>query len=369
MGNLFWLLLGFVLVGSLNADEVRFYIGTSGREGAGILQGVLDSKTGKLTTPQLIAEAKGASFLAMSKDRRILYATLDLGQGNGGVGAFQLRDGQPARLLNAQPSKGTNATHVALDQKGKVLLVANYGSGSMTCFPLNPDGSIQPPKDFFVYQGRSLDPVRQEASHPHGAFVDQQNRFIYVPDLGLDKIFVYAINEDRLESLTQSTFELSPGSGPRHLAFHPHLPVAFVVNELSLTVAVLQVDLSSGQLSLNQVISSLPAGVATKSVTSSAIFCSPNGKNLYVANRGHDSLAVFAINSQGQITLIQHVLNVPATPRGFGISPDGHWLVCAGQKSGTLNAYRIDSATGKLSDTHQSVVAPAASSILFVDTK
>ncbi len=368
MINFFRLCIGLSLIGSLPASELQFFIGTSGREAPGILQATLESDTGKLSSPRVIAEAKGASFLAISKDRQTLYATLDLGQGDGGVGAFQLRGGQTARLLNTQPSQGKNATHVALDQQGKFLLVANYGSGSIASFPLNPDGSLQAKKDFFAYQGRGHHQVRQEASHPHGAFFDQQNRFVYVPDLGLDKIFIYALKEGRLDSSTQSSAELSPGSGPRHLAFHPHLPIAFVVNELSLTVAVMKVDSHTGQLSLGQVISSLPEGVEAKGVTSSAVFCSPNGKNLYVANRGHDSLAVFSISSEGQLTLIQNLLNVPATPRGFGLSPDGRWLVCAGQKSGTLNVYRIDPVSGKLSDTHQSVAAPGASCILFLDS-
>lgn len=367
MIKLFRLCLGLACVYSLSAKELRFYVGTLGQGAQGILMATLESETGKLSTPQLIAEVNGASFLALSRDERILYATLDLGQGAGGVGAFQLRENQPARLINIQPSEGKWATHVALDREGKVVFVANYGSGSIASFPLNADGSLRPKSDWVAYSGRGYDRVRQEAPHPHGVFFDAQNRYLYVPDLGLDRIHIYAWQEGRLKSPTLGAAELAPGSGPRHLAFHPFLPMVFVVNELTLTVAAMKFDSATGQLSLEQVISSLPEGVKPQGATSSAIFCSPNGKNLYVANRGHDSLAVYAINAAGQLTLIQQVLHVPATPRGFGLSPDGRWLVCAGQNSGTLRTYRIDPASGKLSETSYLVVAPGAACVVFSD--
>ena len=157
---------------------------------------------------------------------------------------------------------------------------------------------------------------------------------------------------------------VAAGAGPRHLAFHPAGTYAFVNNELNMTVTVFAVEADGGLKEL-QTVDTLPAGADKKGVSTAEIFVRPDGKALYVSNRGHDSIAAYAIAQDGKLTLLQHVLGVPATPRGFGLSPDGRWLVCAGQKSGTLNAYRIEQ-DGTLTDTRQSVVAPAAACVVFV---
>jgi 6-phosphogluconolactonase len=158
---------------------------------------------------------------------------------------------------------------------------------------------------------------------------------------------------------------VDPGAGPRHFAFHPQGGFAYTCNEMALTVSTFKLDATSGGLTEIQSLATLPKGASPTGASTAEIFCLPNGKALYVSNRGHDSLAVYAIGADGKLALIQHMLNTPATPRGFGLSPDGRWLVCAGQKSGTINAYRVDLATGKLTDTQQSVVTGSSCCILF----
>lgn len=347
------------------AADLTFYVGTSGAESKGILRGTLDSETGKLSTPVVIAAAKGPSYLALSNDGKVLYATAEVA--GGGVAAYRLgADGQ-ATLLNAQDTKGKGATHVSVDRTGKFLFAANYGSGSVACLPLQADGSIGPASSFFQHEGSGPNKARQAGPHAHGIYPDAANRFVYVPDLGTDDVFIYRFDAAKglLTPNDPKSGRVAPGSGPRHLAFHPKGGFAYVCNEMLMTVSAFAVDAQTGAMKEVQVLPTLPEGASAKGASTAEVFCLPSGKALYVSNRGHNSLAVYALAADGKLSLIQHVLDVPAVPRGFGLSEDGRWLVCAGQKSGTLNAYRVDPETGKLTDTRQSVAAGSACCIVF----
>lgn len=350
----------------LLAAEQTFYIGTSGGDSKGILRGTIDAETGKLSLPVVIAaDAKGPSYLALSADGKVLYTTAEVA--GGGVAAYRLNADGTTTFLNGEDTKGKGATHVSIDQTGKFLFAANYGSGSVACLPIKPDGSLGVASGFSQHEGSGPNPGRQAAPHAHGIYPDAANRFVYVPDLGTDDIFIYRFNATAgtLTPHQPKSGRVAPGSGPRHLAFHPQGGFAYVCNEMLLTVSVFTVDTQTGAMKELEVLPTLPEKASAKGVSTAEIFCHPSGKALYVSNRGHNSLAVYTIGADGKLTLSQHVLDVPAVPRGFGLSSDGRWLVCAGQKSGTLNAYRVDAATGKLTDTKQSVVAGAACCIVF----
>ncbi len=353
------------IVSLLHAAELTYYVGTSGPQAKGILRGTIDAETGKLSVPVVIADAKGASFLALSKDAKTLYATSEVA--GGGVAAYRLAAGGTATLLNAQDSQGKGATHLSVDPSGHNLLVANYGSGSVACLPLKDDGSLLPASSFNQHVGGGPNAKRQAGPHAHGIYADAAGRFVYVPDLGTDDIFIYRLDAAKglLTLNNPKSGRVAPGAGPRHFAFHPQSGFAYACNEMALTVSAFKLDAASGGLTEIQTLPTLPEGASATGASTAEIFCLPNGKALYVSNRGHDSLAVYAIGADGKLSLIQHVLDTPATPRGFGLSSDGRWLVCAGQKSGTINAYRVDLATGKLTDTHQSVVAGSSCCILF----
>ncbi|MEY3837227.1 MAG: hypothetical protein RL304_209 [Verrucomicrobiota bacterium] len=354
-----------LLAASAVAGDLTFYVGTSGPASKGILRGAIDLESGRLAEPTVLAEAKGPSFLALAPDGRTLYATAEVA--GGGVAAYRLGADGKAALLNSEDTKGKGATHVTLDQTGKFLFAANYGSGSVACLPLKADGSLAPASSFLQHEGSGPNKGRQAGPHAHGIYADAANRFVYVPDLGTDDIFIHAFDAatGTLKPSPAKSGRVAPGAGPRHLAFHPQGGFAYVCNEMALTVSVFSVDAATGAMKEIQVLPTLPAGADTKGVSTAEIFCLPNARALYVSNRGHNSLAAFAIGADGKLTLLQHQLDVPAVPRGFGISPDGRWLVCAGQKSGTLNAYRVDPATGRLTDTKQSVAAGAACCIVF----
>ena len=340
-----------------------FYVGTSGAKAPGILRCVLDGKTGKISAPTIAAEAKSASYVALSLDAKFLYATAEGAEG--AVGAYAV-EGDKLRLLNTEASKGKGPTHLVVDAPRRNLVVVNYGSGSTTALPIKADGSLAPASSSIQHVGTGPNAGRQSGPHAHGVYLHPKSGRAYVTDLGTDDIFIYKFDVEKglLAANKPKSGRVTAGEGPRHLAFHPNGKFAYVNTEMGLNVVAFSVERNGGLRQL-QSLPTLPAGAETKGVSTAEIFVRPDGKTLYVSNRGHDSIAVYAIAQDGQLTLLQHVLGTPATPRGFGLSADGRWLVCAGQKSGTLNAYKIG-RDGRLTDTKQAVEAAASAAIVFV---
>ena len=340
-----------------------FYVGTSGAKAQGVLRCTLDGKTGKISTPTVAAEAKSASYLALSPDAKFLYSTAE---GAEGAVASYAVEGDKLRLLNTEASKGKGPTHLAVDAARKNLIVVNYGSGSTTALPIKADGSFAPASSSVQHVGTGPNSARQAGPHAHGVYFHPKNGRAYVADLGTDDIFIYKFDAEKglLTPNKPKSARVTAGEGPRHLAFHPNGRFAYVNTEMGMNVVAFSVERNGG-LKQIQSLPTLPAGADAKGASTAEIFVHPNGKTLYVSNRGHDSIAVYSIGQDGKLALLQHMLGTPAMPRGFGLSADGRWLVCAGQKSGTLNAYRIG-RDGKLVDTKQSVEAPASAAILFV---
>ena len=340
-----------------------FYVGTSGAKAPGVLRCVLDGKTGKISAPTVAAEAKSASYVALSPDAKFLYATAEAAEG--AVAAYAV-EGEKLRLLNTEASKGKGPTHLVVDAAGKNLVVVNYGSGSTTALPIKADGSFAPATSSIQHVGTGPNAGRQSGPHAHGVYFHPKNGRAYVADLGTDDIFIYKFDAEKglLTANKPKSGRVTAGEGPRHLAFHPNGKFAYVNTEMGLNVVAFSVERNGG-LNEIQSLPTLPVGADKKGVSTAEIFVRPDGKTLYVSNRGHDSIAVYSIAQDGKLTLLQHMLGTPATPRGFGLSADGRWLVCAGQKSGTLNAYRIG-RDGKLTDTKQAVEAPSSAAVVVV---
>ena len=340
-----------------------FYVGTSGAKAPGILRCVLDGKTGKISVPTVAAEAKSASYVALSPDAKFLYATAE---GAEGAVASYAVEGDKLRLLNTEATKGKGPTHLVVDAAGRNLVVVNYGSGSTTALPIKADGSFAPATSSIQHVGTGPNAARQAGPHAHGVYFHPKNGRAYVADLGTDDIFIFKFDAEKglLTANKPKSGRVTAGEGPRHLAFHPNGKFAYVNTEMGLNVVAFSVERNGGLKEI-QSLPTLPAGADKKGVSTAEIFVRPDGKTLYVSNRGHDSIAVYTIAQDGKLTLLQHMLGTPATPRGFGLSADGRWLVCAGQKSGTLNAYRIG-RDGKLTDTKQAVEAAAAAAVVFV---
>jgi 6-phosphogluconolactonase len=257
-----------------------------------------------------------------------------------------------------------------VDQPGANVLVANYGGGSVGCLPLNEDGALTPLSAFIQHHGSSAHPKRQTQPHAHGIYTDPANRFVLVPDLGLDKVMVYRFDAatGSLEANEPPFAPLAPGSGPRHLTISPTGHFVYVINELTCTLSTFSYDQQRGVLTEIQTVSTLPNEVPLEAgFTAAEVYLHPSGRFLYGSNRGHDSLTVYAVQpKKGTLTFVENVPSRTAVPRGFGIDPTGNYLIVGGQQSDDAAVFRIDSDTGRLQATGQKVRVGAPVCVTFV---
>jgi 6-phosphogluconolactonase len=337
--------------GVASAGEAPFYIGTYTSDGGskGIYRAVLDTETGTLSEPTLVAETPGPSFLALRPGGAFLYAVRESPEGQ--VSSFAVQPDGTLRHLNTESAHGGGPCHVAVDRGGKNLFVANYGGGSLACLPIEADGSLAPASTVFENSGSGPNKQRQEKPHLHAIYPDAESRFVYACDLGTDEVLVFRLDAEqgKLTPAEPRSAKVPPGGGPRHLAIHPGGRFVFVNNELTNTVTAFRRDLQNGSLAAIQTIPTLPDGEPVPGNTTAEIFLDPSGKWLYVSNRGHDSIAAYAVADDGRLTLLEIEPAGVAVPRGFGIDPSGQWLVVAGQKTNDLTALKIDPSYGTLS--------------------
>jgi 6-phosphogluconolactonase len=340
-------------------EKLWVFVGTyTGKASKGIYRCELDLATGKLEPRGLAVETANPSFLAIHPNHRFLYAVGEIsefgGKKSGAVSAFSLnpKTGELA-LLNQQPSGGAGPCHLVVDQQGKHVLAANYGGGSACVFPIGEDGRLGEATAFVQHRGSGTNPQRQDAPHAHSINLDPANRFAFVADLGLDKVLVYHYEADKgtLTPNDPPAVDLAPGSGPRHFAFHPSGRFAYVINELKSTITAFKYDANRGVLETLQTVSALPKDFKGKSWTAE-VQVHPSGKFLYGSNRGHNSIAIFTIDSNtGELTAVGHQGHQIKTPRNFGIDPTGTYLLVANQDSDSIVVFRIDARTGELTPT------------------
>ncbi len=356
------------------APKLWVFVGTyTGGKSQGIYRFLMDPASGELTGGELAAEAANPSFLAVHPTRRFLYAVNEVGnyggKRSGAVSAFALdpADGK-LTFLNREPSGGADPCHLAVDAAGKHVLVANYAGGNAAVLPIAGDGRLGPVGCDVQHKGSSVNRQRQEAAHAHSINLDAANRFAVVADLGLDQVRVYRYDA-ATGTLTPNDppfIATAPGAGPRHFAFHPSAPFAYVINELGSTVIALGYDAAKGTFKPLQTISTLPAGFKGENGTAE-VQVHPSGRFLYGSNRGHDSIAAFAIDpTSGTLTPIGIYSEGIKTPRNFGIDPTGTFLVVANQDSDSLVVFRIDPQTGALGPTGHKASVPVPVCVKFV---
>jgi len=353
------------------AEEIPFYIGSTGKppESQGIYRFTLDLDSGKLSAPQKVADARSASFLAIHPGGDFLYSTAE--GSPGAVAAYAIGEDGALKPLNQQSSGGAGPTHLWIDSAGKNLLVANYSGGSIACLPLREDGTLGEKTAFVQHTGSSVNPQRQKEPHAHGIYLDAEDKFAYVPDLGIDKVMIYKLDVEKgaLAPNEPASAAVAPGGGPRHLALHPAGGFAYVNTEMGNTIEVFKHDGETGALEPLQVVPTLPVDFSGSNTTAE-IFVHPNGRTVYVSNRGHDSIAVFAVEEgTGKLRPLDHTATGGKMPRNFTIDPTGKWLVAANQASDDIFVFRIDPATGKLSATGETAKLPTPMSIAFPPRK
>jgi 6-phosphogluconolactonase len=357
---------------SLAFDTV--YLGASPTdtpEGAkGIYRFFFNCETGAISPVTLAVKVCNPSFLAHHPSGKFLYAVNEseefLGQPGGGVSAFSvdLKSGALA-LLNRQPTGGDIPCHLAMDATGRVLVAANYGSGSVSVFPILPDGRVGIRSDLHQHTGSGPNASRQKGPHTHSVTFSPDNRFVLVNDLGIDQIVVYRLDLEKARLVLNQPAHLAPGAGPRHFCFSPDGRQGYSINELDNTVTRLDWDAQNGALTARESVSTLPPDFKNYS-KASEIALHPNGNFLYASNRGYDSIAVYRRHpATGHLSLIEHVPTGGSEPRSFGISPNGRWLIASNQYVNTLQLFRIDELTGKLTPQGEPIAAPSPICVLF----
>lgn len=354
----------WLLSSAVYADEAAVWIGMSEPvhgEREGVYRATLDLETGALTQPKLAAEIGMPEFLALHPEGKRLYAACRLPNGEGGVAAYEISDDtRSLRFLNAMPTGGGQACHVAVDRTGRCLFSAQYGGGSVTAYPLAPDGRILPHSSFIHHAGSGPNRARQEGPHPHFVGTDPANHFLFVPDLGSDQVVIYKLDPATCGLKPHGAGRCPPGSGPRHLAFHPNGRFAYVVNELKITVTAFRYDPAAGTLAEIQTIDSLPETLRKLPSTASEIYMHPSGRFLYAATRNDDTITTFQVDpDSGRLTFVEREPIRGSHPRSFNLDPSGKWLLAAGRDSNTISVFHIDAETGKLVYNNQIVNSPS----------
>ncbi len=357
-----------------SGEKLRVYLGTyTGGDSKGIYVCELDLGSGQLSQPRLAAEAVNPSFLAIHPSRKFLYAVGEIselaGKPGGGVLALAV-DAQSGQLtaLNQQPSGGAGPCHLTVDATGKNVLVANYGGGSVACLPIGKDGRLGEATAFVQHKGSSVNQERQEGPHAHSINVDADNRFAIAADLGLDKLLVYRFDAARgtLVPNEPPSASVTPGGGPRHFAFHPSGTFAYTNNEITSTVTAFSYDAARGTLTELQTISTLPHPVEGNSTAEIRVH--PTGRFLYVSNRGHNSIAIFAIDpSTGQLSAAGHEPTRGRVPRNFNLDPSARYLLAANQDTHNVVVFRVNHENGKLTATGSEIRVPSPVCVRFVN--
>ena len=240
------------------------------------------------------------------------------------------------------------------------MLVANYVGGSVALLPIQADGTLAPAAKVVQHTGSGPNAERQSSPHAHCIVADPSNRFVLAADLGADRVFVYRLDLEgkSLRHVEGGDAVMRPGAGPRHIAFHPTLPLVFVANELDSTVATLRFDAERGALSPRDTRSTLPAGWTGTNYPAD-IHIAPSGRTLYVSNRGHNSIAVFSVaDSTGALALEQVISTEGDWPRNFSLDPTGRWLLVANQRSDSIVVFERDQKSGRLTPTRQRIAVP-----------
>mgnify|MGYP006273628401 CR=1 FL=1 len=367
MKKILFLGIALFMVNSVSSAMLDVYFGTSEK---GIYYASFDSEKGSLGDVKLAAEIDAPGFLALHPDKKMLYAVARQND-QGVVAGYQIMSNGmlEQRSLEVIPDGG--GAHIAVHPSGKFLLTAQYGSGTVALFPLDDEGKPGTPELSVHKGGSNVVPRRQSEPHPHWCGYSPDGRYAFIPDLGMDGIVVYEVNENK-PAISRHGFMASvPGGGPRHMRFSMDGEYIYCLNELSLSVTTFRYNSDKGTAVLVSTTPALSEETKAKEEFNSAaeILVHPSGRFVYSSNRGHDSVTAYETDSEGgemKVIEVEHIRG--AWPRNINMDASGQWLLAAGAHSNTVAVFDIDASTGELTYKRRSVVnVPMPICILFVE--
>ena len=353
------LLMASITVGSTYAQKRNLVIGTYTKNGKseGIYVYEFDSQTGKATYKNKATGVTNPSYLDISKDGKFIYAANE--NKEGGVSAFSFDQNTGAlQLLNSRPTHGSAACYIDIDNSRKFVFSANYSSGNLVVYPVQKDGSLAEAAQVIQHTGSSADKSRQESPHVHSTILSPDQKFLLVSDLGTDKISTYAFDNKNIKKpLTPADppfATAAPGSGPRHLDFHPNSRFVYALMEM--TGDVIVYSYKNGTMNTVQTISMLAPDFKGKTGAAD-IHVSPDGKFVYASNRGDaNEIVIFAVDqSTGKLTVAGRQSTLGKTPRNFVIDQGGDYLLAANQDSDQVVIFKRDQQSGQLTDTGERI--------------
>lgn len=348
--------------------KLTAYVGTYTKgDSQGIYKLTLDLETGKIENVTLAAEVGNPTYLSIDKDNKYIYS-IATSNDAAGVSAYSINSSNgELKVLNSKLADGSFSCHISVDKNNKFLFSANYHQGRVSVYPLSLDGSIEDPSMVVQHEGSGPNKERQEKPHAHYISLTPDENKVCVIDLGIDQVVGYDFHNGKLEKSKKLTLSLKPGSGPRHMVFHPNRRFAYVLTELSSEVVVLAYIAFESRFEILQYISALPEQFTGEN-TGGAIHISSDGRFLYTSNRGHDSIALFSVDeTTGKLQLVNHTPTKGSHPRDFSIDPTGKYLIVANMNSNNLIPFQIEKETGKLSQANEAVTIPNAVCIKFLN--
>lgn len=358
------LLLSALMATQLCAEKILVYLGSGSEEG--IYQVLLDTETGELSALKNAVKTPSPGSLAISEDRKFLFAVgRSKGEKTGFVASFARQEDGSLKGISQQSSMGAGPCHISLDAKSQHLFVANYSNGSVASYQVGGDGVISEAVSIHQHVGSSVNVRRQKGPHAHSIYVSPDNHFVYAADLGTDKVMIYKLDSVTGKLSASGSADVPAGGGPRHMVFSESGDRLYVLNELTLTVSRFARDADSGGLTLE--VTEPVMKEAGEDMTCSEIQLSADGKFIYVACRdlANEKRDVISVLNVADLSIIQEQSTGAWIPRHFGISPDGKWFLIAGQKENRVVVHARDVDTGELSATSHGVDLKQAMWILF----
>ncbi len=354
---------------SMPSSSLIFASGYAPANQPGIQAFMFNETSGALESHGSFTGIFNPSFILVHPNGKWLYAVSEAGQSSdgtpGGVCALSFeREPFSIRLLNQQTTRGDWPCHLRLDGTGQWLVATNYGTGNAAIYPLQADGSLDEMTDFVQHQGKGPNTARQEGPHAHSSIFTPDNRFVIIADLGIDQLVMYKFDSSTGKLSLHASVNASPGAGPRHLAFHPNEKWLYAANELDSTVTLYEYEAVNGTLLEKQNIPTIPSDAPENIVAD--IHLDTSGKRLYVSNRGYNSIAVYDLNDDGNLTLV----SIPACggnwPRNFALAPQGNFMLVANQYSNEVSVLPILDGVDVLGDPVARATVAGASCVQFV---